>query len=214
MCIYSHKLRATKKLAIYSHKLRATPCTDKRIHHTGNRKCKTQARQSNRFTFCHSEGSAHKLASLGLLPIARRARCLAPTARRLTSGCWPAPLRPRPGPKISSSWWRRIATIVLSTRSGVSAACWRFLRPAASSRCALHPSSLLPLPGFRERSRTGQRTLKPCRRVARALQGRLRLAKKSIWHGFSCRCTVSHALPMCGIFVLMQNGACTSMVAS
>ena len=50
----------------------------------------TQASQGNRFTFCHSEGSAAELATLGLSRSALRGHCLSshgpPSARLLAPG--------------------------------------------------------------------------------------------------------------------------------
>ena len=63
-------------------------------------------------------------------------------------------------------------------------------------RCPQLPSAPLPftaaeVPGMRERSRRGQRTLTLPRRIAGALEGRLRLKTNIIWnHGFLRRCTV------------------------
>ena len=158
------------------------------MHHTGNTRCKTQATQGNRLTFCHSEGSAHKLATLGLLPNARRARCLAPTARRLLMGCWRAPSsRAKAPPSLNHG-----GACAPRFPCEPKAACPpRALPPAPAAIQPLHPSacrSLLPPPGLRERSRTGQRTLSLGRRVAGALLQRLRLLIKESGSGIMVFC--------------------------
>ena len=68
------------------------PGVGKQMHHTHTCKtrCKTQATQGHRFTFCHSEGFGCKLARHGLSPSALRALCQsahrAPNARLLAPG--------------------------------------------------------------------------------------------------------------------------------
>ena len=66
------------------------PGVGKQIHHTCKTRCKTQATQGHRFTFCHSEGFGCKLARHGLSPSALRALCQsahrAPNARLLAPG--------------------------------------------------------------------------------------------------------------------------------
>ena len=150
----------------------------------------TQATQGNRFTFCHSEGSPARLATIGLSPCARRARCPSahrpPSARLLAPGGEDRVSGPR-SPHLLARERH------LFDHHKVAAS-----PPLALPAAPLARSSWLPLaaallhPGLqRERSRAGQRTLSHPRSVARALAGRLDLlGSRMDAHGLLCRCTV------------------------
>ena len=150
----------------------------------------TQASQGNRFTFCHSEGSAAELATLGLSPCARRARCLSahrpPSARLLAPGGEGRASGPR-----SPHLLARERHLLDDHKVAASPPSALPTAPLASSRWLPLAAALLHPGHQRERSRAGQRTLSHPRSVARALAGRLDLlGSRMDAHGFLCRCTV------------------------
>ena len=115
--------------------------------HMKDRVQHTQATQGNRFTFCHSEGSAAKLATLGLSPSALRARCLsahrAPRAWLLAPGGEDQTSGPR-----SPHLLARQRHLVDVHKNAACPPPALPPAPAACSRCAPQPAALLPQPGI------------------------------------------------------------------
>ena len=107
----------------------------------------TQATQGTHFTFCHSEGSASKLAKLGLSPSALRARCLsahrAPRARLLTPGGDDRASGPR-----SHHLLARQRYLLDDHKFAACPPPALPPAPAACSRCAPQRAALLPPPGI------------------------------------------------------------------
>ena len=107
----------------------------------------TQATQGNRFTFCRSEGSAYKLAKLGLSPSALTARSLsnhrAPRAWLLAPGGEDRASGPR-----SPHLLARPRLLLDDHKDAASPPPALVPAPGASSPCPPQPAALLPQPGI------------------------------------------------------------------
>ena len=132
--------------------------------------------------------NAYKCASLGQLS-ARWARCLSAHRAALPSKLLTRGEDRQPGPASLHPGGAAAPRFKCQPK----AACPPHALPSAPAlpSAALSASASAAGPGLRQRSQRGQRTLTLTRRIAGALEGRLRLKTNIIWNdGFLCRCTV------------------------
>ena len=165
------------------------------MHHTGNTRCKTHCKTRQPLYLLSFIRNAHKFATLGLLSAtlgllsARWARCLSAHRAALPSKLLTRGEDRQPGPASLHPGGAAAPRFKCQPK----AACPPHALPSAPAlpSAALSASASAAGPGLRQRSQRGQRTLTLTRRIAGALEGRLRLKTNIIWNdGFLCRCTV------------------------